>query len=146
MRKNFLPFIIILFFSACTGRDTNYWLEQAESYLNMKPDSTLILLHKIKNPDRLADYPKAKYNLYHTVAEIQKGSKNRTDSLISETYDNFIANNDSIKTSKACIWQDLLICRQMTIRVPTHFLSGVFHLLPMPHYEPGYMNIAVFLV
>lgn len=48
MRNHFLPFIIILFFSACTGRDTNYWLEQAESYLNMKPDSTLILLHKIK--------------------------------------------------------------------------------------------------
>ena len=65
----------------------------------MKPDSTLILLHKIKNPDRLADYPKAKYNLYHTVAEIQKGSKNRTDSLISETIDIFIANNDSINNA-----------------------------------------------
>ncbi len=126
MRKNFLPFIIILFFSACTGRDTNYWLEQAESYLNMKPDSTLILLHKIKNPDRLADYPKAKYNLYHTVAEIQKGSKNRTDSLISETIDIFIANNDSINTSKACFWAGLINMQTNDYtRADSFFIRGI---------------------
>lgn len=124
MRNHFLPFIIILFFSACTGRDTNYWLEQAESYLNMKPDSTLILLHKIKNPDRLADYPKAKYNLYHTVAEIQKGSKNRTDSLISETIDIFIANNDSINTSKACFWAGLINMQANNYTRADSFLRG----------------------
>ena len=61
MKNTFWLLIIqsILCLSACTGGQTEYWLEQAENYLDKKPDSTLIFLEKIKNPDQLADYPKA---------------------------------------------------------------------------------------
>lgn len=126
MKNDFLLFIIILSFSACTGRETNYWLEQAESHLNNKPDSTLILLRKINNPDKLANYPKAKYNLYHIVAEIQKGTRIRTDSLISEAIDIFIANNDSVNTSKACFWAGLInMNADNYVRADSFFVRGI---------------------
>ena len=86
MKNTFWLLIIqsTLLLSACTGGQTEYWLEQAENYLDKKPDSTLIFLEKIKNPDQLADYPKAKYDLFQTIAGFRKGQAIRTDSLLTK--------------------------------------------------------------
>ena len=110
MKNTFWLLIIqsILLLSACTGGQTEYWLEQAENYLDKKPDSTLIFLEKIKNPDQLADYPKAKYDLFQTIAGLRKGQAIRTDSLLTKAIDIFIANNDSAKTSNACFWSGFI--------------------------------------
>ena len=107
MKKSF-GLLILLFLSACTGGQTDSLLEQAESYLNKKPDSTLILLQKIRKPEHLTGLQKAKYNLYHSIAEKQKGINIRTDSLLVEAINTFIVGNDSTNTSQACFWAGLI--------------------------------------
>lgn len=124
--KNIFWFLFILLLSGCIARNINDKLDQAESYLDTNPDSTLILLQKIKNPDCLPDYLKAKYNLYHTVAEIQKGRNVRTDSLITEAIYTLTACNDSVNIAKACLWAGL-VNMQITRpkRANAFFLRGI---------------------
>lgn len=103
-----------------------YWLEQAENYLDKKPDSTLIFLEKIKNPDQLADYPKAKYDLFQTIAGLRKGQAIRTDSLLTKAIDIFIANNDSAKTSNACFWSGFINMQTANyMRADSFFTLGI---------------------
>lgn len=124
--KNLLRLLIIFFLSACTDRQTDSLIEQAESYLDNQPDSTLILLHKIKKPDHLPELLKAKYNLYHTIAEIREGKNIRTDSLVARAIDIFIAGNDSINVSHACLWAGF-ICMQNNnyMRADSFFVRGI---------------------
>ena len=128
MKNTFWLLIIqsILCLSACTGGQTEYWLEQAENYLDKKPDSTLIFLEKIKNPDQLADYPKAKYDLFQTIAGLRKGQAIRTDSLLTKAIDIFIANNDSAKTSNACFWSGFINMQTANyMRADSFFTLGI---------------------
>ena len=128
MKNTFWLLIIqsILLLSACTGGQTEYWLEQAENYLDKKPDSTLIFLEKIKNPDQLADYPKAKYDLFQTIAGLRKGQAIRTDSLLTKAIDIFIANNDSAKTSNACFWSGFINMQTANyMRADSFFTLGI---------------------
>lgn len=118
--------LIILLLSACTGSQTGDWLEQAESYLDKKPDSTLILLQKIKKPDQLTAPLKAKYDLYQTVAKIQKGQKANTDSLITDAIAVFITKNDSANITKACLWAGLVnMGLNNFMRADSFFVRGI---------------------
>lgn len=126
VKTHLLPLVIALFLFACTSKNTNQWLEQSESYLNRTPDSTLIILQKIKNPHILPAYSKAKYNLYYTTANIQKGIQNQTDSLLTEAIDIFIAQNDSANTAQACFWAGFINMQtENYTRADSLFVQGI---------------------
>ena len=126
MKNTFWLLIIqsILCLSACTGGQTEYWLEQAENYLDKKPDSTLIFLEKIKNPDQLADYPKAKYDLFQTIAGLRKGQTPCSQKLLIFSLPTMIQPKPLMLVSGV----GLSICKRRTICGLTPSLPWVFRL------------------
>lgn len=98
-----LILLIILLVVACDRQtNTNKIIHDADVLLNTKPDSTLIILQKIVNPEQLADSTKANYWLVMGKAHFLENQSLSEDSLLMYALDYYRnTNNNNTRLNQA---------------------------------------------
>ena len=77
---------LMTMFLGCNHEDERL-LKRAEAYLPANPDSAVVYLDRIKQPERLDNAERAWYGLLRTYADNRKGKEIKSDSLIRESYE-----------------------------------------------------------
>ena len=77
---------LMAMFLGCNHEDERL-LKRAEAYLPANPDSAVVYLDSIKQPERLDDAERAWYELLRTYADNRKGKEIKSDSLIRDCYE-----------------------------------------------------------
>lgn len=101
MKKSALLLLVLFSLSACSHRNTEKWIAMAESYSELNPDSTLLYLDRIKKTEKLSGRDWARIQLFRTKAEMWKGQKQDSDSIIRKAADLFAEKQDSVYASDA---------------------------------------------
>lgn len=91
--------------SSCTEKATFDILDRAESYMEMHPDSALLLLKHISHPEKLRGKQRADYALLLTQARDKNYLDSlQSDSLIKFAVDYYQNRDDKVKAGKALFY------------------------------------------
>jgi len=95
-------FLLIILLLSCNGnRQANEIIDRAESIVSANPDSALILLQSIHEPEALTDSVLARYWLVNGQAHYNCDRSTAEDSLLKNALDYYKEHSDIIRTTQA---------------------------------------------
>lgn len=99
--------------SSCTEKATFDILDRAESYMEMHPDSALLLLKHISHPEKLRGKQRADYALLLTQARDKNCLDSlQSDSLIEFAVDYYKSRDDAVKAGKSFFYYGKVVALQ----------------------------------
>lgn len=108
MKHIYIIYLIVFFASCSTSKNTNPILEQADSLLEVNPDSVLVLLKSIPSPHKMSEADYAHYALLMTAATDKKElSLIPCDSLINFALDYY--DDDEKEKATALLYRGRLL-------------------------------------
>lgn len=100
--KHLTLLLLILSLSSCNyHKQANDIIDRAEAIVSHNPDSALILLQSIHEPEALTDSVLAKYWLVNGQAHYNSNRSTAEDSLLKYTLDYYKEHHDIIRTTQA---------------------------------------------
>lgn len=98
----YIPLILILLLSSCNSRQqANDIIYQAENVLSENPDSALVLLQSIHEPEALTDSLKARYWLVTGQVHNNTGCSMAEDSVLADAFQYYKKNRNTSRTAQA---------------------------------------------
>lgn len=99
---NYIFIILLFILSACQANDIKHsLLLEAERIMDQQPDSALILLENISNPQKLSGSERALYALLSTQAQDKNWITHHNDSLILIAVDYYQKRNNNYRKAQA---------------------------------------------
>lgn len=92
---------MFLLLAACQKQKDRYWLNQAEQFLPLQPDSAWQALKQIHFPENLSGKEKADYWLLHAMSRRNRDHSYNNDTLLKESIAYYTAVNDSSRSQAA---------------------------------------------
>lgn len=103
VKTNRILIYLVSFLSliACQVPDTRYWLDEAERYLPLQPDSASAALEHIHFPGKLTGKEKADYWFLHAQSRRNSNRSYVNDSLLKQSIAFYVSANDSLRSQNA---------------------------------------------
>lgn len=112
-RLLYLGFLFICLISSCAERGTTNVFDRAERYMEIYPDSALLLLNRIPYPEKLRGQQSATYALLLTQARDKNYLDSiQSDSLIKLAVDYYKNRGDKVKAGKSFFYYGKIMALQ----------------------------------